>query len=127
MSQLNEEQSQLDQDLEENQSERNQKYRELRKREETMDQFLASFDENKTQELERISGLEKQVQNMTEEMSRSLEQAGHLPTMQGFSTMKDDLAFKEGEMEKSKNTLEGITKEHSQLQMNLEKVFILCW
>ena len=38
MSQLHEEQSQLDRDLEESQSERNTKYRELRKREETMDQ-----------------------------------------------------------------------------------------
>ena len=40
-------------DLEENQSERNTKYRELRKREETMDGFLDSFEENKKEELER--------------------------------------------------------------------------
>ena len=38
MNQLHEEQSQLDRDLEESQSERSTKYRELRKREETMDQ-----------------------------------------------------------------------------------------
>ena len=36
--------------------------------------------------------------------------------------MKDDLAFKKGEMEKSKNTLDGLGREHGQLQMNLEKV-----
>ena len=40
-------------DLEENQSERNTKYRELRKREETMDAFLEGFDANKKEELER--------------------------------------------------------------------------
>ena len=40
-------------DLEENQSERNTKYRELRKREETMDSFLEGFDANKKEELER--------------------------------------------------------------------------
>ena len=40
-------------DLEENQSERNTKYRELRKREETMDTFLEGFDANKKEELER--------------------------------------------------------------------------
>ena len=49
MRHLQEEQSQLDQDLEENQSERNQKYRELRKREENMDQFLNNFEESKEQ------------------------------------------------------------------------------
>ena len=40
-------------DLEENQSERNTKYRELRKREETMDTFLEGFEANKKEELER--------------------------------------------------------------------------
>ena len=39
-------------DLEENQSERNTKYRELRKREETMDSFLEGFDANKKEEHE---------------------------------------------------------------------------
>ena len=40
-------------DLEESQSERNIKYRELRKREETMDSFLESFETNKNEELLR--------------------------------------------------------------------------
>ena len=74
--------------------------------------------------MERLSQLEMQIQAMTDEMSRNLQHVGHLPTSQGFSTMKEDLAFKEGEMQKSKNTLEGVTREHSQLQMNLEKVSI---
>ena len=119
---LQEEQSQLDQELEENQSERNQKYRELRKREENMDAFLENFETNKVQENERISELEREVRTLTEEMSKLLSHAGHLPTMSAFSGMKDDLAFKEGEMEKSRNTLEGVTREHGQLQMNLEKI-----
>ena len=63
-----------------------------------------------------------QIQQVTEEMSRVLSQAGHLPSAAGFSAMKDDLSFKQGEMEKSKNTLDGLGKEHGQLQMNLEKV-----
>ena len=57
-------------------------------------------------------------------MSRLLSQAGHLPSAAGFSAMKEDLSFKQGEMEKSKNTLDGLGKEHGQLQMNLEKVSI---
>ncbi len=55
-------------------------------------------------------------------MSRLLSTAGHLPTAAGFSAMKEDLAFKKGEMEKDKNTLDGLGREHGQLQMNLEKV-----
>ena len=65
-----------------------------------------------------------QIQQVTEEMSRLLSAAGHLPSAAGFSAMKEDLSFKQGEMEKSKNTLDGLGKEHGQLQMNLEKVSI---
>ncbi len=40
ISRLHDEGTQLDQDLEENQSEKNVKYRDLRKREEAMDQVI---------------------------------------------------------------------------------------
>ena len=36
--------------------------------------------------------------------------------------MKEDLAFKEEEVEKSRNTLEGLNREHQQLAVNLEKI-----
>ena len=52
-------------------------------------------------------------------MSRNLAHVGHLPSSQTFSTMREDLAFKEGEVEKSKNTLEGLSREHQQLALNL--------
>ena len=120
--QVQEEMGQLDMDLEDNMSERNQKYRELKKREETMDAFLGSFESNREEELERLQSLEEQITRMLSTMSSSLETAGHLPSSQTFSSMKDDLAFKEGELEKSKNTLEGLNREHQQLALNLEKI-----
>ena len=43
ISRLHDEANQLDQDLEENQSEKNVKYRDLRKREEAMDQVNTRF------------------------------------------------------------------------------------
>ena len=50
---LTEARDQPDQDLEENQSERNQKYREER-----MDQFLQSFDDTKEEEQQKLTELE---------------------------------------------------------------------
>ena len=44
---------------------------------------------------------------------------GQLPSTQAYSNMKEDLAFKEGEVEKSRNTLEGLDREHKQLTLNL--------
>ncbi|XP_023331645.1 intraflagellar transport protein 74 homolog [Eurytemora carolleeae] len=119
---LQEEREQLEQDMEENQSEKNQKYRELRKREETMDQFLQSFQETRDQELNRIQELELQVASTLENISRNLQHAGHMPSSKAYSSMKEDLAFKEGEVEKSKNTIEGLDREHQQLALNLEKI-----
>jgi hypothetical protein len=63
--------------------------------------------------------IESQIATCLESMSRNLAHVGHLPSSQIFSTMREDLAFKEGEVEKSKNTLEGLSREHQQLALNL--------
>ena len=43
-----------------------------------------------------------------------------------FEIMRSDLAFKEGELEKSKFTEEGLKSENLNLQANLQKVLHLC-
>ena len=57
-------------------------------------------------------------------MSVALETigTGNLPSRTDFAGMKEDLAFKEGEIAKSKQTLEGLSSEHAQLKLNLEKI-----
>ena len=79
---LTEARDQPDQDLEENQSERNQKYRELKKREERMDQFLQSFDDTKEEEQQKLTELEGQIPSLLEGISWNLVSVGHLPTSQ---------------------------------------------
>ncbi|GFG30226.1 hypothetical protein Cfor_11146 [Coptotermes formosanus] len=113
---------QIEQDLEETQSERHQKYRELRRREETMEQFLSTYDESHQQEMAHIGQLESDIVTALQQMSRNLAHSGHLPSLDDFTTVKDNLAFKEGELEKSRKTVEGIAKEQQQLQQNLHKV-----
>ena len=73
---------QPDQDLEENQSEMNQKYRELKKREERMDQFLQSFDDTKEEEQQKLTELEGQIPSLLEGIYWNLVSVGHLPTSQ---------------------------------------------
>jgi len=36
-----------------------------------------------------------------------------------FAAMKEDLAFREDEIEKSKHTLEGLTVQHNQVKINI--------
>jgi intraflagellar transport protein 74 len=120
------------QDLDESQSERHQKYRELRRREETMEQFLSTFDDSRDQEMTRIGQLESSIVTALQQMSHNLAHSGHLPSVDDFAAMRDTLSFKEGELEKSRKTVEGLGKEQQQLRQNLQKVrprtcqFILC-
>lgn len=122
MKRVHDEIQQLDQELEENQSERSQKYRELRKREETMEQFLATFDQNKHEELNRLETLENNNVSILEKLSRHLAHFKHLPSTQDFDVMRSDLAFKEGELEKSRYTEQNLKHENLNLQANLQKI-----
>ncbi|CAG0898461.1 unnamed protein product [Cyprideis torosa] len=119
---MEEEIEQLDMELEESQSERSQKYRELRKREETMDSFMATFDETWSAEQERLEQTEGAVVELLQRISRSLTHFGNLPSTSEFAAMQDDLDFKEGELTKSRTTVDGLGQEKLQLQANLEKI-----
>ncbi|KAK2194084.1 hypothetical protein NP493_2g01002 [Ridgeia piscesae] len=113
---------QLDINIEENQGERNQKYKDLKRREESMDDFLGSFEETKAQEMEKIEQLEANIVLILEHMSRNMARFTHLPTPGELESMKDDLAFKEGEMEKARATGTGLAGETAKLHQDLQKV-----
>lgn len=113
---------QLDQELEDHQGERISKYRELKKREETMDTFLSTFDENQSSGMEKKTQLENTIVSLLEKFSRNLGHFQHIPTPQELALLKDDLQFKEGEMEKSRMTVITLSNEQKKLAMDLTKI-----
>ncbi|XP_050401532.1 intraflagellar transport protein 74 homolog [Patella vulgata] len=117
--------NQYDMDIEENQGEKNQKYKELRKREETMDEFLDTFEDTKAQELKRMTELQGAIVNSLEHVSRNMGRFGSLPTPGELATMKDDLAFKEDEMKKSETTTIGLASERDKLEQDLKKLDVM--
>ncbi|XP_078461488.1 intraflagellar transport protein 74 homolog isoform X2 [Lampetra fluviatilis] len=121
---LNEEIGQLENDIEEHQGERNQKYKELKKREESMDEFLSAFEENRRQEVERKAELEAAIVSLLESISRSMGRSKQISNVsaQELRTMQEDLTFKETEMKKSEVTAHGLSGESQRLQLDLEKV-----
>lgn len=119
---IEEEIRQLDLDIEENQGERNQKYKELKKREETIDEFLNNFEESKAQEMEKLKLTEQNIVSLLEHTSRNMSRFTALPTPQELGTMKEDLEFKTGEMKKSEQTTVGLAAESDKLQSDLQKV-----
>uniref|UniRef100_A0AAZ3QK79 Intraflagellar transport 74 n=1 Tax=Oncorhynchus tshawytscha TaxID=74940 RepID=A0AAZ3QK79_ONCTS len=112
MSLINEEIRQLDNNMEEHQGERNQKYKELKKRDETMDSeltitYFLSFKGD-------VSCVFMQNMNRMRQISSV--------TASELKSMQEDLSFKETEMHKSQNTAKGLSSENHRLTLDLQKV-----
>ena len=85
-------------------------------------QFLDTFEDGKRTELERCNELHKKIEELSSQMGQALDAVGteNLPSRSDFATMKEDLAFREGEVAKSKQTLEGLAAEQGQLKVKHE-------
>ncbi|XP_070650289.1 intraflagellar transport protein 74 homolog isoform X1 [Bos indicus] len=127
INQFNEEIRQLDMDLEEHQGEMNQKYKELKKREENMDTFIETFEDTKNQELERKAQIEASIVSLLEHSSRNINRMKQISsiTNQELKMMQDDLNFKSTEMQKSQSTARNLTSDSQRLQLDLQKMDLL--
>lgn len=124
LSQVTEEMRQLDNDMEESQGERSQKYKELKKKEETMNSFLETYDEVRAQELERHRQTQASIVALLEHSSRNMTRLRQISsvTAHELRSMQEDLNFKETEMHKSQSTAKGLSSENQRLQQDLQKV-----
>jgi len=122
ISSLQEDIRQVEEDIENSQGEHNEKYRELRKREDHMDEFIATFETTLAREQKRIEELEASNVTLLEHMSSSMARVQHLPSPAELEKMKDQLKFKADEMKKSESTSMGLAGEHAKLQQDLQKV-----
>ncbi|NXQ40727.1 IFT74 protein, partial [Catharus fuscescens] len=117
----------LDMDLENNRGEENWKYKELKKKEEGMDNFLETFEDVKNQELERKAQIEANIVALLEHSSRNLNHMKQISsvTNQELKIMQEDLTFKSSEMQKSQSTAKTLITESQKLQMDLQKMELL--
>ncbi|KAM7025070.1 intraflagellar transport protein 74 homolog isoform 1-T2 [Acridotheres tristis] len=117
----------LDMDLESSRGEENWKYKELKKKEESMDNFLETFEDVKNQELERKAQLEANIVALLEHSSRNLNHMKQISsvTNQELKIMQEDLTFKSDEMQKSQSTAKNLITESQKLQMDLQKMELL--
>ncbi|XP_053619883.1 intraflagellar transport protein 74 homolog [Plodia interpunctella] len=106
---------QAEQDLEEGNSERHQKYRELKKREETMDTFMSTYEENLKKEQEKIEQLEKDVvfalEHSSSNIDLDLSEIDNLKQKEGYTSTYDD----------NKKSVQTLTNDYERFQSNLKK------
>ncbi|XP_040157136.1 LOW QUALITY PROTEIN: intraflagellar transport protein 74 homolog [Anopheles arabiensis] len=108
---------QIDQDLEEGNSERHVKYKELKKRDDVMSAFMDTFKSNMNQEQQCIDTLKNQITYAIEQI-----------TMQGINMNGMYDAKLEGNGFTSKNDLNshsGLMKEYKKLGIQLKQLQIL--
>ncbi|XP_072877795.1 intraflagellar transport protein 74 homolog isoform X3 [Chlorocebus sabaeus] len=107
--------------------EMNQKYKELKKREENMDTFIETFEETKNQELERKAQIEANIVSLLEHCSRNINRMKQISsiTNQELKMMQDDLNFKSTEVQKSQSTARNLTSDSQRLQLDLQKMELL--
>uniref|UniRef100_W5KI70 Intraflagellar transport 74 n=1 Tax=Astyanax mexicanus TaxID=7994 RepID=W5KI70_ASTMX len=124
ITQLNEELRQLHMDMEDHQGERTQKYKELQKKEEEIDAYLETFDNNKAQECQQIRDTQTSIVSLLEHSSRMMNRLNLLSSVSPheLKSMQEDLSFKETEMQKSQSTAKGLSSESERLQQDLLKV-----
>ncbi|NXN99307.1 IFT74 protein, partial [Rhinopomastus cyanomelas] len=114
----------LDMDLEDHQGWENLKYKELKKKEESIDLFFETFEEVKKQELERKAQIEANIVALLEHSSRNVNHMKQMSsvTSQELKSMQEDLTFKSNEMQKSQSTAKNLVTESQKLQMDLQKM-----
>ncbi|XP_065828697.1 intraflagellar transport protein 74 homolog [Oscarella lobularis] len=112
----------IERELEDYQGEKSGRFQELKKKEETMDDFFRKFEELKTSEEEKLDRLETTIVAILEHMSKSLVQSEQLPSVDDFKEIQEDLEFKKQEKEKSQMTMESLHDENDKLRLDLAKV-----
>ncbi len=116
--------SDLEQELEaRNNGENTQKkYETLFQRDQDMTQYIDKFPATKKKELDLIKKHQVTIRELLQHMSKDLSRQGNLPSQEKVNTMKDDLTFKERQLEASKTTQERLEAELTKRQRELEKI-----
>ena len=120
--QLREQNEQMDNDLQEYSDEKGVKYKELLQRDKEMQEFIDNFPSMKQKELDNIGQVQQQVVALMTETSRLLERMNVMPDANQAKAMQNDLEFKRTQMEHSKTTADKLRDDLAQRQGELEKM-----
>lgn len=106
--------------MEEGQSERHKKYRELKKREETMDAFMSTYEKNAKDEKTRIKQLELDIVFSLEHISSNLDQL-NFDEIDSLKQKNGTQTFNTMEVDSNK-TIDALIKDYERLDAQLKKV-----
>lgn len=103
-------------------SEQAKKYKELRKREDQIEDYLSKHDSLMSEEKEAKSIHEENIVKLLEATSTGLSRAKMLPSVRDFKELKDDLEFKATEADRAQDTLHTLESDKSKLRSDFQKL-----
>ena len=114
----------LDNDLRGNSTAGNeeQKYEILYQKEKEINEFTEKFEVEKKQLENEISDDQLHIASLLEHMQNTMARQNKLPTQQMVEEMKNDLKFKQGQLEDSETTAARLRVQKEQIKADLDKV-----
>ena len=92
------------------------KYRELKKKEQSIDQFLNEYEDQKAVEIQKIETIAEEINELTGRLSRCLT---HIDSLNGNMKEKDSTEFRPLS---GKQTIEAMKDERRKLELDLNKI-----
>ena len=99
-----------------------QKYQELRKREQHMDEFFSTYDDTREQYLNDIKNVQKNNLTLLALISRTLVKGDQAVTRDDYTQLRTNVDQHEAEKRKSNDTLAILAEQHRKLKQDYAKV-----
>lgn len=116
---------QLEADMEDNQSEKQVKYQELRKREETMEQFMSTYEQSKQEETEKLERLERDIVDKLTAVASGVENNEYLTEAEETAVLRDKSPYTDYEAVHRDDNFEDLKKDYATMQQTFNKMRIL--
>ncbi|KAL0118028.1 hypothetical protein PUN28_009011 [Cardiocondyla obscurior] len=116
---------QLETDMEDNQSEKQIKYQELRKREEMMEEFMSTYEQNKQEEMEKLEKLERQIVDKLEAVANAVENNEYFTEAEETAILRDKFPHNDYEAAHRDNDFEELKKDYATMQQTFNRLRIL--
>ncbi|EFN80669.1 intraflagellar transport protein 74 homolog [Harpegnathos saltator] len=125
VSELELELEQLETDMEDNQSEKQVKYKELRKREETMEQFMLTYEQNKQEEIEKLEKLKRDIVDKLAAVANGVANNEYLTEAEEMAVLRDKFSYNDYEVTHHDDDFDSLKKDYATMQQTFNKMRIL--
>lgn len=125
VSELELELEQLETDMEDSQSEKQVKYKELRKREETIEQFMSTYEQNKQEEIDKLERIERDIVDKLAAVANGVANNEYLTEAEEMAVLRDKFPYNDYEVTHRDDDFDDLKKDYATMQQTFNKMRIL--